>query len=731
MVCFSVLIFCACFFGFQNTFADTAPFEIAGVELSQKSDTATGDVTGVDGNRINNNIVFHKVGDSVSYKITLKNVSGVDRVINNISSSSKGELFSYEFESHAGDVVANGDSFDFTLKMTYTDAVSDISKRQQNLEIKLIFMFSDGSSAEIIVVNPSTGDNIWVFGIILAVSAMGLASLIIVRAKKICLGKKVIVAVVALTMVCVSAPLVKAEDGFYDFSIRNAISLNDELVVRYLSRDGVTELKNETVAYGDYLQAPEVSDIEGYHFEGWLTEQGVLYDVSTPVAEDLVLTAKYAPYNYAIHFDGNGATGGSMADQMMAYDVPAALNTKSFIRAGYNFVEWNTAADGSGENYSDGETVVNLRNEPGIYNLFAIWEARNDTPYTVIDKFMTVNGEGYDTSTRTFVGTTDTDATPAPLSRDGFVSPQAQTKQIAGDGLMEIEYEYARVKKKLTIQDAQYVTSSHVSGEYNYGTQVTLKANDRDQWTFVKWSNDETDKEISITLYEDVTIKPIYEGTGFPVVFSHEGACKFNAIVDSTSHSNSGSMRADKISGDECPEYADQTYIDTGVQLYSEANAHKDFYIEFTIDEFDVTKNGGRATLLNGTQEVFANNYPGIVVRRNNNADQLMIGVNVVKDKVKTTNSKTYFTPASSVQRIRIVRKNDAICYAINNEGYVFVGDNTPHNQYFESPTVMFGAMIDESTGTSEVQRYLNGTLSGMIIRLGTDVEDTIDCSKD
>jgi hypothetical protein len=115
---------------------------------------------------------------------------------------------------------------------------------------------------------------------------------------------------------------------------------------------------------------------------------------------------------------------------------------------------------------------------------------------------MTVNGEGYDVVTRpelTTRGTTDTKVTPLPVGREGFVSPTPQTKVITGDGLMKIEYEYARVKKTLTIQDAEFVTTSHASGEYNYGTEVTLKAKERDGWKFEKWSNGATDEEITIT----------------------------------------------------------------------------------------------------------------------------------------------------------------------------------------------------------------------------------------
>ena len=98
---------------------------------------------------------------------------------------------------------------------------------------------------------------------------------------------------------------------------------------------------------------------------------------------------------------------------------------------------------------------------------------------------------------------------------------------------------------------------------------------------------------------------------------------------------------------------------------------------------------------------------------------------------MKKVNFKKAFAPASSVTRVRLVRKNDIICYAINDGDYIFAGDNKLHNQYFEMPTVMFGASISEQGVTEpRVERYLNGTLSGTKVRLGTDTQNTINCTK-
>lgn len=111
VACFIALTLAASVFGLSRVFANMAPFEISNVVISQKSATTTGSVTGFSGNKINNNVTFRQVGDSVTYRITLKNVSDKTHIIDNVSSDYQGELFAYEFNSCVTDEVNPGDTF--------------------------------------------------------------------------------------------------------------------------------------------------------------------------------------------------------------------------------------------------------------------------------------------------------------------------------------------------------------------------------------------------------------------------------------------------------------------------------------------------------------------------------------------------------------------------------------------------------------------------------------------
>lgn len=726
---FLVSILAVTSFGFIRVTAESVPFEISNVEVTEMAPTATGGVTGYSNNIIRNNIVFHRLGDSVTYKVTIKNNSDTSRVIDNVDSNYQGELFDFSFNNFASDEILSGESFDFVLKTTYKKSVSDVGRRNQDLTIEFVFKFTDGSEMSFTIANPSTWDNISVFGIVLAVSVIGLLVLIIFHMKRWSNDKKVIVTAILLAFACLPLPFVNAIAGEYGVAVKEGISLRDIVVVDYYNEDD-EQIASETLSYGNTAADVAMPTKRGYRFDGWRLESGESFDFNTPVEDDLALYAHYTPIEYTIQFNGNGAEN-TMVPQRFAYDEVLNLRRNEFIRAGYDFVGWNSAADGSGSDYSDGDAIGNLRDEPGVYNLFAIWRARKDTPYTVVDKYMTVDGKGYDSITRQAsmtIGTTDTDVTPTPFTIDGFVAPEAQTKTIAGDGSMRIEYEYIREKRRLTIKDAQFVESTHASGLYYYGTQITLKAKKREGLKLDKWSNGDTSEEITITLDNNVTIGPEYTESEFPIVYSHDGACTFNGIKSSASGTH-GAREADDITGEGCADYTGQKYIDTGVKLYDADNAHKDFYIEFTIDDFDLAKNGERATFLNVTQEKSANAYPGIAVRRYDSKSGLMIGANVVVNKSKVLNYKNDVGEISSIHRVRFVRKNDALCYAINDGDYEYIGDNTPHNQYFEVPTVMFGATYNEDVAGGKYERYLNGTLSGMKIRLGKDVNDEINCS--
>ena len=80
------------------------------------------------------------------------------------------------------------------------------------------------------------------------------------------------------------------------------------------------------------------------------------------------------PVELTVTFKANGnaeyPVEGTMEAQTVLEKTDTALNANTFTRKGYNFLNWNTAADGTGDSYADGATV-NLTESTTLY---AQWE---------------------------------------------------------------------------------------------------------------------------------------------------------------------------------------------------------------------------------------------------------------------------------------------------------------------------------------------------------------------
>ena len=103
------------------------------------------------------------------------------------------------------------------------------------------------------------------------------------------------------------------------------------------------------------------------------------YTISN-IQEKWVLQATSTPITYTIRFNSNGGTG-TMADMTMTYDEAKNLTANAFSKSGSTAKTpvWNTKADGSGQSYSDKQSVKNLSSTDGaIVILYAQWQATVD-----------------------------------------------------------------------------------------------------------------------------------------------------------------------------------------------------------------------------------------------------------------------------------------------------------------------------------------------------------------
>ena len=186
------------------------------------------------------------------------------------------------------------------------------------------------------------------------------------------------------------------------------------------------------------------------------------------------------------------------------------------------------------------------------------------------------------------------------------------------------------------------------------------------------------------------------------VTFVENGPCTFNG-------------KSENISG--CSNYAEDKFINTNINLFSEENYTKDFDVSFTIDSYDNnTQEDIQVTLMNAFKEVSPKGY-GMLVRRANNRFEL-----IIRDG-KGTDKQIYLPITTS--SIRIVRKNKNVCYSIDGGAFTFAINYDKFDSPFNVP-LTFGGSIDKN---GVPFRYIKGTLSNMNVTLGK-IDDSIVCSK-
>ena len=101
------------------------------------------------------------------------------------------------------------------------------------------------------------------------------------------------------------------------------------------------------------------------------------------------------PVELTVTFEANGSAEypveGTMAPQTVNAKTDTTLNANSFTREGYNFLNWNTAADGTGDSYADGATVNLTENT----TLYAQWEDNHSLTKVINKKDATCTEDGY------------------------------------------------------------------------------------------------------------------------------------------------------------------------------------------------------------------------------------------------------------------------------------------------------------------------------------------------
>ena len=403
-----------------------------------------------------------------------------------------------------------------------------------------------------------------------------------------------------------------------------------------------------------------------------------------------------------------------------------------------------------------------------LSNLFAISQKAS---YTVVHEFMEVDGTTYTEESRftynnVSIGET---VTPAVITNlEAFEVPQTQTVTINSYNDTVVTYRYPRKQYTLTINDSDNVDTNTPSGTYYHGQEIHLTAHptNDDGAPFIKWSNNETNPDYTFEITENTTIRPIYENsytiTYVPnngsdsftqQVVQNEPITTFPSVKYSDCNEGSGSYQElgctyvykllgwysepefiNKIEDTLVPtgdmtlyakwnkvyyrnngpyEFDGNEIIDTGVQLFSQENARKDFIVTFTVDEYNgynpTNNKDKRATIFTDMNE--HDPYLGVQFFHDDNS--YFVNVNSsgnAIDKVKDGN-----TGYNTGEKVIMKRENGIVYYSYDDgETFIPTVNFSSFSAYFDNPAT-FGGGLDENL---HPWRYLIGTLSDMSVEI-------------
>ena len=120
----------------------------------------------------------------------------------------------------------------------------------------------------------------------------------------------------------------------------------------------------------------------GYHFDHWQAVSPADLAIGTngtftDPAADVTVKAVFAPNQYTVAFDGNGADGGSTTSVQLTYDQFQNLPANGFTRTDDSFLGWSTSPTGPVV-YADAASVENLSTDAGgTVTLYAQWRPSN------------------------------------------------------------------------------------------------------------------------------------------------------------------------------------------------------------------------------------------------------------------------------------------------------------------------------------------------------------------
>ena len=508
-----------------NVVAKESEVLLTNVTITNISDGSEASVTDFENTKIVTNIVFHKLNDSVSYRLTIKNNGDNEKTITDITDDNTNQNIVFEYDKHIGETIAPEEEINIDVEAIYKNETED--NEVFDKEIKFIFTFEEDEEVPV----PMTGDNLYLYIVLLIISIIGLV-ITHTTNKRI---KKVMVLLLVVTPIITKALTVE-----YTLLFTNSIKVQDRQTVKYVV-DGNEEEK--VIPYNTKAEKPTDPEKVGYDFIGWYDENDEPFDFNTNVKEDVTLNAKFEAQtvNYKVihkqqNLDNDEYTEKDVETLEGKYDAPITPSVKTYngftspapqmIKLGSNTeitylytrnsykvtykYEGKVPAGASSlpiEKTYKFETVITKEADasaPGYsFNGWSVTDstftipandlvitgsftALGDTAYTVEHYFETLTDNEYvinDLLTDHLTGETDTDVTGTSKTVTGFAfdtnnANNVKTGTINGNGTLVLKLYYKRNRFNVTYSytgiNPEGATALPEAHEYKYEQEVTV-----------------------------------------------------------------------------------------------------------------------------------------------------------------------------------------------------------------------------------------------------------------
>ena len=287
--------------------------------------------------------------------------------------------------------------------------------------------------------------------------------------------------------------------------LKNIVSDALPCTLTYDANGGTGSMDPQTGQAGtDLTVADNEFTREGYSFAKWNTKadgSGTDYDPddTLTIEEDTTLYAQWV-INRTLTYDANGGEG-SMNPEVVEDGGTLTVAGNTFTKAGYNFTEWNTAADGSGDSY-DPEDDITLDADVTLYAQWAIadytitFDANNGrgtmAPQTIpAGESAALNANTYTRMSHQFTGWN--------TAADGSGTHYDDRETITPAGDMTLYAQWARIR--VFVYSANNGSGTTKSYSVPTGSTVTVEACSftKSGYTFKDWN---TESDGSGTTYD-------------------------------------------------------------------------------------------------------------------------------------------------------------------------------------------------------------------------------------